>query len=218
MRKHGYEHGHGGHGHGRGFGGPGGFEGYDGRRAAFGPFGPGGPGGGGPGGPFGPGFGHGGPWGGRGRGGPRGRARRGDVRASILALLKDRPMHGYEMIQEIAERSGGAWKPSPGSVYPTLQLLEDEGLIASESEGGKKLFALTEAGRTAAEEGPEAPWEEASRGVDWEALSEIRQAGFGLLEAFGQVWKTGSKEQREKALAVIGDARKKLYLILADED
>ncbi|MFB7088400.1 PadR family transcriptional regulator [Streptomyces sp. NPDC056296] len=216
MRNHGYERGHG--GHGRGEGGPFGHGGFDGPRAAFGPFGPGGPGGGGPGGPFGPGFGHGGPWGSRGRGGPRGRARRGDVRASILALLKDRPMHGYEMIQEIAERSGGAWKPSPGSVYPTLQLLEDEGLIASESEGGKKLFALTEAGRTAAEEGPEAPWEEASRGVDWEALNDIRQAGFGLMEAFGQVWKTGSKEQREKALAVIGDARKKLYLILADED
>ncbi|MFF0587787.1 PadR family transcriptional regulator [Streptomyces sp. NPDC003781] len=219
MRNHGYERGHGGHGADRGAGGafgPFGPGGFDGRRAAFGPFGPGGPGG--PGGPFGPGFGHGGPWGGRGRGGPRGRARRGDVRASILALLKDRPMHGYEMIQEIAERSGGAWKPSPGSVYPTLQLLEDEGLIASESEGGKKLFALTEAGRTAAEEGPEAPWEEASRGVDWEALNDIRQAGFGLMEAFGQVWKTGSKEQREKALAVIGEARKKLYLILADED
>ncbi|MFC8101557.1 PadR family transcriptional regulator [Streptomyces sp. NPDC057363] len=212
MHSHGYERGHGGHG------GRGGFEGFDGRRAAFGPFGPGGPGGGPGGGPFGPGFGHGGPWGGRGRGGPRGRARRGDVRASILALLKDRPMHGYEMIQEIAERSGGAWKPSPGSVYPTLQLLEDEGLIVSESEGGKKLFALTEEGRTVAEEGPQAPWEEASRGVDWEALHDIRQAGFGLMEAFGQVWKTGSKEQREKALAVIGDARKKLYLILADED
>ncbi|MBJ6631304.1 PadR family transcriptional regulator [Streptomyces griseoincarnatus] len=212
MRGYGHEHGHG-HGHGgpRG-GGRGDFERL---RAAFGPFGPGGPGG--PGGPWGPGFGHGGPWGGRGRGGSRGRARRGDVRASILALLKDRPMHGYEMIQEIAERSGGAWKPSPGSVYPTLQLLEDEGLIVSESEGGKKLFSLTEAGRTAAEDGPEAPWEEASRGVDWEALTEIRQAGFGLMEAFGQVWKTGSKEQREKALAVINEARKKLYLILADE-
>ncbi|WP_149828858.1 PadR family transcriptional regulator [Streptomyces tailanensis] len=181
-------------------------------RAAFGPFGPGhgGPGGFGP---FGPG-----PWGGRGRGGPRGRARRGDVRASILALLKDRPMHGYEMIQEIAERSGGTWKPSPGSVYPTLQLLEDEGLIVSETEGGKKLFSLTEAGRAAAEEGSDAPWEEASRGVDWEALSEIRTAGFGLMEAFGQVWKTGSKDQRDKALAVINEARKKLYLILADED
>ncbi|MER6675380.1 PadR family transcriptional regulator [Streptomyces sp. NPDC000983] len=202
MRSHGFERGHSGAGRqGRG--------GFDGRRGAFGPFGPGGPGfGGGP-----------GPWGPRGRGGgPRGRARRGDVRASILALLKERPMHGYEMIREITERSGGAWKPSPGSVYPTLQLLEDEGLISSASEGGKKLFSLTEAGRTAADEGPEAPWEEAARGVDWEAVNDIRQAGFGLMEAFGQVWKTGSKEQREKAISVINEARKKLYLILADED
>ncbi|RVU23950.1 PadR family transcriptional regulator [Streptomyces antnestii] len=204
MRPHGYEHEHG-HGHGQCGPGHPGRGGFEGRRSAFGPFGPG----------FGPG-----PWGGGrgGRGGPRGRARRGDVRASILALLKDRPMHGYEMIQEIAERSGGAWKPSPGSVYPTLQLLEDEGLIASESEGGKKLFSLTEPGRSAADEGPDAPWEEAGRGVDWDSLNEIRQAGFGLMEAFGQVWKTGSKEQREKALTVINEARKKLYLILADED
>ncbi|MFF4183066.1 PadR family transcriptional regulator [Streptomyces sp. NPDC001691] len=200
MRSHGY--GQQGPGHrGRGD--------FEGRRAAFGPFGPGF--GGGPwGGPFGPG-------GRGGRGGPRGRARRGDVRASILALLTDRPMHGYEMIQEIGERSGGAWKPSPGSVYPTLQLLEDEGLITSESEGGKKLFTLTDAGRTEAESGADAPWEDAGRGVDWEAMHEIRQAGVGLMEAFGQVWKTGSADQRQKALAVINDARKKLYLILADE-
>ncbi|AVH61584.1 MULTISPECIES: PadR family transcriptional regulator [Streptomyces] len=206
----GYEHEHG-HGH---HGGPGPRDrgGFEGRRGAFGPFGPGGPGFGVPG--FGPG-----PWGGRGgRGGHRGRARRGDVRASILALLKDRSMHGYEMIQEIAERSGGAWKPSPGSVYPTLQLLEDEGLITSEAEGGKKLFSLTESGRSAADEGPNAPWEEAGRGLDWETLHEIRQAGFGLMEAFGQVWKTGSKDQRDKAVAVINEARKKLYLILAEED
>ncbi|NED15521.1 PadR family transcriptional regulator [Streptomyces sp. SID9124] len=205
MRSHGFEHGHRhGHGHGRGPGGPEGRRGgFEGERAAFGPFGP----------PFG-----GGPFGGgRNRGGGRGRARRGDVRASILALLKDRPMHGYEMIQEIGERSGGAWRPSPGSVYPTLQLLEDEGLITSASEGGKKLFTLTDNGRTEAETGPEAPWEEAGRGVDWEGMNEIRQAGFGLMEAFGQVWKTGSAEQREKALAVINDTRKKLYLILADE-
>ncbi|MFJ9818941.1 PadR family transcriptional regulator [Streptomyces sp. NPDC101151] len=211
MRSHGFERGHRQDGPGRH--GWAGFGGYEGRRGAFGPFGPGGPGFG----PGGPGFGP-GPWGPRGRGGPRGRARRGDVRASILALLKDRPMHGYEMIQEIAERSGGAWKPSPGSVYPTLQLLEDEGLIVSESEGGKKLFSLTESGRSAAEEGSDAPWEEATRGVDWEALTEIRQAGFGLMQAFGQVWNTGTKEQRDKALTVINDARKKLYLILADED
>ncbi|OEJ97184.1 PadR family transcriptional regulator [Streptomyces thermolilacinus SPC6] len=140
------------------------------------------------------------------------------MRASILALLKERPMHGYEMIREIAERSGGAWKPSPGSVYPTLQLLEDEGAIESRSEGGKRLFALTDSGREEAESAPEAPWEEAGKGIDWESVNEIRQAGFGLLEAFGQVWKTGSAEQRQKALGVISDARKKLYLILADED
>ncbi|EDY45033.1 PadR family transcriptional regulator [Streptomyces sp. SPB074] len=204
--------GHGGHHHG---GGPGRGE-YEGRRAAFGPFGPGHGGRGGPGG-FGGFFGGPGGFGPGGPGGRRGRARRGDVRASILALLKDRPMHGYEMIQEIAERSGGAWKPSPGSVYPTLQLLEDEGLILSRSESGKKLFALTEEGRAAADAGPEAPWEEASKGVDWEAVGEIRQAGFGLMEAFGQVWKTGSKEQRERAVAVLNETRKRLYLILAED-
>jgi DNA-binding PadR family transcriptional regulator len=205
MRSHGNDHGHGlghcgpGH-HGRGE--------REGLRAAFGQFGP--PFGG-PGGPFGPG-------GGRGRGGPRGRARRGDVRASILALLKVRPMHGYEMIQEINDRSGGAWRPSPGSVYPTLQLLEDEGLITSVSEGGKKLFTLTDAGRTEADAGSEAPWEDAGRGVDWDALNEIRRAGGGLVEAFRQVWATGTPEQRDKALVVVNEARKKLYLILADED
>ncbi|WP_424214893.1 PadR family transcriptional regulator [Streptomyces sp. BI20] len=205
MRSHGHEHER--HEHGRGHGhcgpdrrGPGEFEG---RRAAFGPFGP----------PFG-----GGPFGGRGgRGGPRGRAGRGDVRASILALLTDRPMHGYEMIREIGERSGGAWKPSPGSVYPTLQMLEDEGLIAGQSEGGKKLFALTEAGRAEAEAGPDAPWDEAARGFDREAMHEVRQAGAGLMEAFGQVFRSGTPEQRQKAVAVINEARKKLYLILADE-
>jgi DNA-binding PadR family transcriptional regulator len=139
------------------------------------------------------------------------------VRASILALLNDRPMHGYEMIQEIAERSGGAWRPSPGSVYPTLQLLEDEGLIESASEGGRKLFTLTDAGRAEAGAGAEAPWEQAGHGIDREAMHEIRQAGFGLVEAFRQVWVTGTPEQREKALTVVGEARKKLYLILAND-
>ncbi|MGY0055906.1 PadR family transcriptional regulator [Streptomyces sp. LZ34] len=193
MRHHGHEHRGPGH-RGRGD--------SEGRREAFGPFGP----------PFGP------PFGGRGRGGPRGRARRGDVRASILALLRDRPMHGYEMIQEIGERSSGAWRPSPGSVYPTLQLLEDEGLISSESEGGKRLFALTDEGRAEAEAGSRAPWEEVGRGVDWESMQEVRQAGFGLMEAFAQVWKTGTAEQRQKAVAVINDSRKRLYLILAEQD
>ena len=86
-------------------------------------------------------------------------------------------MHGYEIIQEIAERSAGAWKPSPGSVYPTLQLLADEGLITSAESGGKRLFTLTESGRAEADAGPDAPWEEASRGIDFEAhpFARLRQ-------------------------------------------
>lgn len=127
-------------------------------------------------------------------------------------------MHGYEMIQEIAERSGGTWKPSPGSVYPTLQLLEDEGLISSDSKGGKNLYSLTEAGRAEAEASPEAPWEGAGRGIDWESVNRAREAGGALISAFQQVWVNGSPQQREKALGVVDDARKKLYLILAEDD
>src|SRR6201996_7748113 len=96
--------------------------------------------------------------GGRGRGG---RARRGDVRAAVLALLADRPMHGYEMIKEIEERSEGAWTPSAGSIYPMLQLLEDEGLIRGEDTDGKRRFTLTDEGRKEHEEksGDVTPWD-----------------------------------------------------------
>ncbi|WP_441246377.1 PadR family transcriptional regulator [Kitasatospora sp. McL0602] len=187
-------------------------------RSAFGGFGgPPRP----PGGPFGHGFGgrgHGG-FGGHGRGGGRGRgrARRGDVRASLLALLRERPMHGYEMITEIGERTGGAWRPSPGSVYPTLQLLEEEGLIKAQEISGKRLFDLTETGRAEAEAGPESPWEEAGRGVDWEAVQEVGQALGAVDSAIRQVMATGTDEQRAKGLAVLTDARKRLYLILAEE-
>ena len=184
----------------RGFGFPPGF-----------PFGQGGPGG------FGGAFGPGGPGGGHvhRRGG---RGSRPNVRPALLALLLERPMHGYEMIQELESRTGGIWRPSPGSVYPTLQLLEDEGLISSATDGGKKLFTLTEAGTAEAAGGPDAPWEEAGRGVDWEAMQEIKQAGFGLVEAFRQVWANGSAGQRDKALTVVNEARKKLYLILAEDE
>jgi len=188
-------------------------------RAAFGGFGPPGRDGFGPG-PFGPGFGPFGHGGGvrGGRGGRHGgRARRGDVRASLLALLKDRPMHGYEMIREIAERSGGSWRPSPGSVYPTLQMLEEEGLISSVETGGKRLFSLTDTGRTEAENGPEAPWEEPDQGEHWGVVREFGAAAGAVQDALRQVVMTGSPEQRAKALAVLTDARKKLYLILAEE-
>src|ERR687897_1351037 len=124
-----------------------------------------------------------GPWGFGGR--RRGRRGRGDVRAAILALLAERPMHGYEMISELETRTGGVWRPSPGSIYPTLQLLEDEGLIVSEESEGRRRFTLTEAGRAAAES-TEHPW----RGLDESRVSEaqaFREAGFGIMQALRQV-------------------------------
>ena len=90
--------------------------------------------------------------GGRGHGRGRHRVRRGDVRSAILALLDDRPMHGYEMITELEERTGGRWRPSAGSIYPTLQLLEDEGLVTAEEVEGRKVYSLTDAGKKAAPE------------------------------------------------------------------
>src|ERR1700761_296990 len=109
--------------------------------------------------------GFGGGFGGRGRGGPR--ARRGDVRAAVLALLADRPMHGYEMIKEIEERSDGAWTPSAGSIYPMLQLLEDEGLIRGEDSDGKRRFSLTDSGRAEQAEKADAvaPWDAVKAGA-----------------------------------------------------
>ena len=108
------------------------------------------------------------------------------MRAAILKLLTDRPMHGYEMIQEINERSQQLWKPSPGSVYPTLQLLVDEGLIvATESDGSKKLFELTEDGRAAAEKIETAPWDEITEDADPGAVS-LRNAVGQLMGAVAQ--------------------------------
>src|SRR4051794_41372321 len=101
------------------------------------------------------------------RGGPGGRARRGDVRAAALALLTERPMHGYEMIQELEERTDGVWRPSPGAVYPALQLLEDQGLVTADAEAGKRLFSLTDTGREeAAKAGDRKPWDDVTEGID----------------------------------------------------
>ncbi len=127
-------------------------------------------------------------------------------------------MHGYEMITEIGERTSGAWRPSPGSVYPTLQLLEEEGLISAQETGGKRLFTLTETGRAEAEAGQDEPWQEAGRGVDWEAIQEVRQALMSVEHAVRQVMGTGTAEQRAKGMTVLNEARRKLYLILAEAD
>ena len=135
------------------------------------------------GGPWGPGFGRprgprewrggfGGPWEGWWPG-PPGSARtqkagRGDVRAAILALLREGPRNGYQIMSEIEERSGGAWRPSPGAVYPALQQLADEGLVEAEESGGRRTFSLTDAGRRYVEENPEkarAAWDCARGGA-----------------------------------------------------
>jgi len=172
-------------------------------------------------GPFGPGFGpppFGGPGHhGRGRGGRGRRIRRGNVRAAILGLLNERPMHGYEMIQELESRTGGIWRPSPGSVYPTLQLLEDEGLITAEQTEGRKRFALTEAGQAEAEQAAQnAPWNEYGDDTVSQA-QDYRDAVFGIMNALRQVGFSGTDEQRARALEVLQETKRKLYALLAED-
>ncbi|WP_205698956.1 PadR family transcriptional regulator [Conexibacter sp. SYSU D00693] len=161
-----------------------------------------------------------GPSGGPERWGRGPRAARGDVRAGILALLAEEPMHGYQVMRELTERSGGAWRPSPGSVYPTLQQLQDEGLVRSEeAEGGRKVFHLTDEGRPAAEGAvhPQAPWDavKAAEGGD---ASDLRDVVGGLLGATRQIAFGGTPEQVAKAREVLVEARKRLYRILADDE
>jgi DNA-binding PadR family transcriptional regulator len=157
-----------------------------------------------------------GPWGGHGPGPFAGRkAGRGDIRAAILALLAEQPMHGYQVIAELDERTGGVWKPSPGSVYPTLQMLTDEGLVRPDAEEGKKVFHLTDEGRAAAEQGDKAPWEAV---VGDAGQMDLRKVVGQLLAAFKQVAQTGTPDQIERARAVLNDARKSLYGILAEDD
>jgi DNA-binding PadR family transcriptional regulator len=154
----------------------------------------------------------------RGRRGGRGRGRRGDVRAAILTLLKERPMHGYEMIQEIAERSQNLWRPSPGSVYPTLQLLVDEGLlVATESDGSKKLFELTDEGRAAAEKIETPPWQEIADDVDPGHVS-LRTAVAQLMGAVAQSAYTANEEQQQRIVDIVNNARREIYGILGESD
>jgi DNA-binding PadR family transcriptional regulator len=188
--------------------------GGEGRGGFPGPF-PGGP----------PGFhGH-GPW--AGERGPRpgdrkrrgSRARRGDTRAAALALLAEQPLNGYQVIQEIGERSGGVWRPSPGSVYPTLQQLQDEGLIEAEpGEAGRRGYVLTDSGREYVSAHPDelrAPWDVVAGGTGSAAI-EMRTLMGQLAMAAFQVTGAGTDAQQAQARQVLADSRKALYRLLAD--
>lgn len=192
-------------------------------HSSRGPHGHGGPGG--PGGPFG------GDWmgsgfdprafammfrkmagGGRGRGPRRGR---GDIRLAVLALLREEPMHGYQIIRELDERSSGEWKPSAGSVYPTLQMLADEGLIVANETDGKKVYSLTSDGQTEADSHSEetAPWESSESTAT--PLKDLPLAGAKLAQAVSQVMHSRNDELIRDATEVINDARRRIYELLA---
>src|SRR5487761_545620 len=177
---------------------------------------------------WGGGFG-GGPWGSwwpgpAGPAGPPGPARgpkagRGDVRATILALLQEGPRNGYQIMSEIEERSGGAWRPSPGAVYPALQLLADEGLVEAEESGGRRTFSLTDAGREYVQRNPEmarGAWESAAQQEDWQVpglVAEAARLGGGIV----QIAHAGTPEQVQAAERLLEQTRRELYRILADD-
>lgn len=194
---------------GHDFFGPEGPFGTDGPFGPRGPFGPGGPFG--MAGPFGPG----GPFG-RGRG-----RRRGDVREAILALLAEAPLNGYQIIQTIAERTGGIWKPSPGAVYPALSQLEDEGLIEAFDNGGQKAFRLTEAGRAVAERIEVKPWEtvvEANMPRNAEGVAALWQEFGALAAAAKSASASGSPEQVARVADLLAEARRGIYGVLAADE
>jgi DNA-binding PadR family transcriptional regulator len=169
----------------------------------------------------------GGPWGFPGPfGGPppwaagRSKARRGDVRAAILALLTEEPRNGYQLIQQIEERSDGEWRPSPGAVYPALQQLTDEGLIEAEEQEGRRTFRLSESGRAYVEAHPDevnAPWEAMTSDV----RDDVRDL-FGTAARTGsavmQIVHTGSEEQVAQAKQILTETRRRLYRLLADDE
>jgi DNA-binding PadR family transcriptional regulator len=141
------------------------------------------------------------------------------VRAAILGVLADRSMNGYQVIQEIAERSHGMWKPSPGSIYPTLQQLEDEGLVRAQEDAGRRAYSLTEDGERYVREHAE------EIAAPWQAIGEPEAAEDGIKPLIGQVaaavWQiaaVGNREQQAKGREALVELRKKLYAILAEGD
>ncbi|MGA3149905.1 MAG: PadR family transcriptional regulator [Acidimicrobiales bacterium] len=162
------------------------------------------------------------PRGGRGRwGGERGgwgggrRMARGDIRRAILSALQEGPAHGYAVMRRLEEMSGGLWRPSPGSVYPHLQMLEDEGMVGSSEQDGTRVFHLTDAGVAEAANGTPLPWQ--GRGESDDQIRNLRLAVTQLMGAAKQLSGAGENAQVERGIAVIQKARKELYQILAED-
>lgn len=153
-------------------------------------------------------------------GGPK--VRRGDVRTAILDVLSTEPMNGYQIINQIAERTGGAWKPSPGSVYPTLQQLEDEGLVEGTVTNGRQTKTLTAAGRSYVQEHPDelaATWRPFDEGApDDDASTGLKPAVGQVLGAVWQLMTSGSPDQQAEAATILAETRRRLYGLLADGD
>lgn len=143
---------------------------------------------------------------------------RGNVRPLLLAVLLDGPAHGYELIRRLEARSGGAWRPSPGSVYPTLQLLEEAELLTGRDDGGKRVYDLTTAGRVEAEQavqmGAAARWEKAD--PERARLADLRGALGDLHVAARQVGEVADPTQLEQAIAIVRETRQKLYQLLIE--
>lgn len=153
-------------------------------------------------------------------GGGRHRAKRGAVVNAIATLLEERPMHGYELITEMGERSNGRWQPSAGTIYPALHRMEDRGLIEGNDVDGKRQFTLTDTGRVrlaemreAAGDDESAPWDEPGAG----RRGDLRGTVAELVGQVRQIGRFGTPEQAEQASAVLDDAKRKLYAILATE-
>lgn len=163
-----------------------------------------------------------GPWFGPGmgrghHGGPGGRARKGDVRSVILSLLAEGPSNGYGLIKAIQDKTGGMWRPSPGSVYPTLQQLVDEGLIASTGEGKRTEFELTDEGKAYVEEHKEhldSAWNASND--SWNAHGELFSSVGKLMGVVKQVAQVGTPDQRTQAASKLDDLRRELYRMLGE--
>jgi DNA-binding PadR family transcriptional regulator len=142
------------------------------------------------------------------------RMRRGHIRTAILISLREEPAHGYEVMRRLEEMSGGLWRPSPGSVYPHLQMLEDEGLVRSTEVSGSRTYTLTDAGQEEAKKAA-LPWQAGGQGDD--QIRTLRMAVGQLMNAAKQLSGAGEASQVERGVAVIQRARKELYQILAED-